>query len=126
MAGKIVADTLETGAGADIPTSYVVNGSAKAWANLNGSTFGLRNSNNISSAVDDGTGDYTFNFSNSMSAADYSVQAGEGRTASTDFYFGFTNIINLTASSFNAQTGTAAGSNIDFVTAQLSVQGDLA
>lgn len=30
MAGKIIADTIETGAGADISTSYVVNGSAKS------------------------------------------------------------------------------------------------
>ena len=39
MAGKMIADTLETGAGADIATSYVVNGSSKFWININTSTF---------------------------------------------------------------------------------------
>ena len=126
MAGKIVADTLEHSTAGSLSTEYVVNGSAKAWVNFNGSTFGVRNSNNISSAVDDGTGDYTINFSSSMSAADYAVQSGEGRTGSTNFSFGFTNIINISASSFKAQTGTAGGTNTDFVTVQLSIDGDLA
>jgi hypothetical protein len=71
MAGKIIADTLETGAGADIATSYVVNGSAKAWVNFNGTgTIAARDSLNLSSLTDNGTALYTnnlvssFNYSN--------------------------------------------------------------
>ena len=62
MAGKLIADQIEHSTTGSLDTSYVVNGSAKAWANLNGLTFGLRNSNNISSAVDDGTGDSLLTF----------------------------------------------------------------
>ena len=133
MAGKIVADTLEHSTAGSVDTQYVVNGSAKAWVNYNGSTAtgtadttGVRDSLNIASLVDDGTGDQTLNFSSAMSNANYVVQSGEGRTENTNFYFGFTNIINVTTTAFNAQTGNAGGTNIDFFAVQLSVNGDLA
>ena len=73
MAGKIIADTLETGAGADIATSYVVNGSAKAWATVNGSsgTPSLTFSLNCSSNTDLGTGSYSTNLTSAMSSANY-------------------------------------------------------
>ncbi len=75
MAGKIIADTIETGAGADIPTSYVVNGSAKAWVNFNGTgTIAARSSAGVSSLADDGTGDYTVNFTNAMLNSNYAVK----------------------------------------------------
>ena len=49
---------------------------AKVWANLNGNSFGLRDSHNISSATDNGTGDYTFTFSNAMANTNYAVVSG--------------------------------------------------
>lgn len=70
MAGKIIADTIETGAGADISTSYVVNGSAKVTGNLQ--PDGSSNSAvalNISSVTDGGTGLNTVAVSNAFSAA---------------------------------------------------------
>ena len=51
--------------------STINQGTAKAWANLNGSTFGLRDNFNVGSATDNGTGDYTVNFSNNMNDANY-------------------------------------------------------
>jgi hypothetical protein len=95
MAGKIIADTIETGAGADIPTSYVVNGSAKAWCNLDGTSAtaasdltGVRDSFNISAVVDNGVGDYTYVFSNAMSDVNYSFSAAvRGDSASNDNIF---------------------------------------
>ena len=41
-----------------VGTSYVVNGSAKAWFNLNAATPALRDSFNIGSITDQGTGTY--------------------------------------------------------------------
>lgn len=71
MAGKIIADTLETGAGADISTSYVVNGSAKAWGSLNGTgTIAAKGGFSIASYVDDGTGIYTVNVSSAFDSTD--------------------------------------------------------
>ncbi len=55
-----------------VGTGYVVNGSAKAWVNFNGSgTIAVRNSLNVASLTDNGTGDYTVNYSNDFSDTDY-------------------------------------------------------
>ena len=49
----------------------------RAWVNFNGtSTVAIRAQFNVSSITDNGTGDYTVNFSNAMSDANYSVQVG--------------------------------------------------
>ena len=55
-----------------VGTSYVVNGSAKAWVNFNGTgTIAVRDSQNVSGLVDNGTGDYTSNFTSGFPAVDY-------------------------------------------------------
>ena len=47
---------------------------AKAWANLNGNgTVSIRESYNVSSITDNGTGDYTMNYSTAVSSTSYSV-----------------------------------------------------
>ena len=57
-----------------VATTYVTNGSAKAWVNLNGTgTISIRDSLNTSSVTDAGTGKYTQNYSSYMSSDDYSV-----------------------------------------------------
>jgi hypothetical protein len=82
MAGKIIADTIETGAGADISTSYVVNGSAKAWVQLDGSgTIAIKDDLNISSATDLGTGYYTFSITNAFSDSNYCLAASGDNSA---------------------------------------------
>jgi len=87
MAGKIIADTLETGAGADIATSYVVNGSAKAWANYDANPAGFRDSFNSASLTDNGTGDFTTAFTNSMSNDDYAFtsSSSDGNSSGTNY-----------------------------------------
>lgn len=73
--GKIKADTLEHSTAGSLDTKFVVNGSAKAWLSLNGGgTIATRNSLNISSVTDEGTGDYLHSFVNSFSAANYNQQ----------------------------------------------------
>ena len=48
--------------------------SARAWVNFNGAgTVAIRASGNVSSITDNGTGDYTVNFTTAMSDANYSV-----------------------------------------------------
>lgn len=64
-----------------VPTGYVVNGSAKAWCNVNGTgTIAIRDSQNVSSVNDNGTGDISYNFSNSMVNANYVVSVSGGET----------------------------------------------
>mgnify|MGYP003328195783 CR=1 FL=1 len=78
MAGKIIADTIETGAGADISTSYVVEGVAKHWVRFIGSgTAAILDSLSASSLTDNGTGDYTIAITNSMNNVNYGLLIGE-------------------------------------------------
>jgi hypothetical protein len=83
MAGKIIADTLETGAGADIATSYVVNGSAKAWVQYNHSSNVVNGSFNTASMTDVSSGIMEQNFTNSMADGDYAA-VGIRRTYQLD------------------------------------------
>jgi hypothetical protein len=54
-------------------TANVING-AKAWVNFNGTgTPAIRGSYNVSSITDNGTGDYTINFTNALTDVNYSV-----------------------------------------------------
>jgi len=74
MAGKIIADTLTHSTAGSVTTDYVVNGSAKAWSNYNGTgTVALRDSLNISTLTDNGTGDYQLSFTSSMGNSNYNV-----------------------------------------------------
>lgn len=50
-----------------VPSETVINGSAKAWVNFNGTgTVAIRASFNVSSITDLGTGQYRVNFTTSM------------------------------------------------------------
>jgi hypothetical protein len=89
MAGTIVADQLEA---ASTSTLVLKNGVAntpptvqdsagtqigtfcRAWVNFNGTgTVAIRASFNVSSITDNGTGDYTVNFTTAMPDANFSV-----------------------------------------------------
>lgn len=68
-------DTLSNLAGTQtVPVATVAQGSAKAWVNFNGTgTVAIRASFNVSSITDNGTGDYTVNFTTAMPDANYGV-----------------------------------------------------
>ena len=54
---------------------------AKAWVNFNGTgTVAIRGSFNVTSITDNGTGNYTVNFTTALSDANYAISgcAGEG------------------------------------------------
>ncbi len=65
--------------------------SARAWVNFNGTgTPAIRASGNVSSITDNGTGDYTVNFSTAMSDADYStIVTGSNWSDAVQAYIGF-------------------------------------
>jgi hypothetical protein len=57
-----------------VPSQTVISGSAKAWVNFNGTgTVSIRASFNVSSITDNGTGDYTVNFTNAFSDTNYVI-----------------------------------------------------
>ena len=76
MAGKIVADTLEHSTAGSIATNYVVDGSLKAWGNVEQTgTQSLNASLNVSSIADGGVGLTAYNFGTSFSTSAYSATA---------------------------------------------------
>ena len=57
---------------------------ARAWVNFNGTgTVAIRASGNVSSITDNGTGDYTVNFTTAMPDADYSYLGSGRRNSAT-------------------------------------------
>jgi hypothetical protein len=55
-----------------VPASAVLRGTAKAWATFDPSSPALTEDFNIASLTDNGTGDFSLNFTNAMSTTTYS------------------------------------------------------
>lgn len=69
------------GGTATVPSDTVINGTAKAWVNFNGTgTVAIRASFNVSSITDRGGGLYTINFTTPMVDTSYSI-AGNSTNA---------------------------------------------
>jgi hypothetical protein len=87
---ELRTDTITASDGTS-PVTLTKQSAAKAWVNLNGDTASIRNSNNLTSLTDNGSGRYQINFSNSMSDGDYSVSGAcneENNTSNmTDFVY---------------------------------------
>jgi len=80
----LVAQTISNGT-VSTSSANVIQGSAKAWVNFNGTgTVAIRASYNVSSITDNGTGDYTVNFTNALPNANYAVSASAARDNTTD------------------------------------------
>jgi hypothetical protein len=134
MAGKIVADTLEHSTAGSVTTDFVVSGSAKAWVNYKGTaTNAINDSFNISSVTDNGTGDYTNNFSSSLGSADYCFQgsgnaSGSGSTARGPVITQHTTISSSALRFYANRNGDngAGPTNLDYSILTTSIHGDLA
>jgi hypothetical protein len=72
-------------------TTYSARGIAKAWVNFNGTgTIAARDSENVSSLTDNGTGNYTVNFSNSFDATNFVTSGGAAQNTTDPYrYVGF-------------------------------------
>ena len=65
---------------------YGAQSVAKAWVSFNGTgTVAIRDSFNVTSITDNGTGDYTVNFTNAMASADYALAGAAGNTSYVSF-----------------------------------------
>ena len=79
--GIVDTDMLADDAVTDAKQS--LSGAAKAWVNFDGTgTVAINDSFNVSSITDNGTGDYTINFSTAMSNANYAYSCSRDRTGS--------------------------------------------
>ena len=124
MAGTIVADNIQA---ASTSTLVIKNGVAntpptiqdsagtqigtfcRAWVNFNGTgTVAIRASFNVTSITDNGTGDYTVNFTTAMSDANYQVSTTAMVVADqgSSFQFGIRTTTN-TSTAATTKTTTA-------------------
>lgn len=79
---------------------------AKAWVNFNGTgTVAIRASGNVSSITDNGTGDYTVNFTTAMADTNYAAVATCGRSST---------VANL-REIFAGQPSTSSSSRFRFI-----------
>ena len=114
MASELRVNTLKDASGNNsIATSFVAQGSAKVWINFSGSAAtgtadltGVSDSFNVTSLVDNDTGDHTVNYTNAMNTAnyatvDYTAFQGTGRI----FNNRMTGSSNKTAGSIQVATG---------------------
>jgi hypothetical protein len=87
----------------------------RAWVNFNGTgTVAIRASGNVSSITDNGTGDYTVNFTTAMPDANYGVvgSAGPGSTDAFNSVICGANVA-LSVSSVRVTARNLSGNNIN-------------
>ncbi len=96
--------------------SVAIGYGCRSWVNFNGTgTIAIRGSGNVSSITDNNTGDYTINFTNAMSDANYSaVCTGENTIGATRNGPAVVNYHTFAAGSLRILTNDPAGSALDF------------
>lgn len=117
--GNLLADVVQGSTANTPPVFKDGNGTTigtlcRAWVNFNGTgTVAIRASFNVSSITDNGTGDYTVNFTNAMPDANYSLGNQIGAAATAANLRTFSSATN-TASSVRIVTQTIGGSALDY------------
>lgn len=111
--GNLLADVVQGSTANTPPVFKDGNGTAigtlcRAWVNFNGTgTVAIRSSFNVSSITDNGTGDYTINFTNAMPDANFNLVATGSLTS------GSAASVGATASNYG---GTPSASNCRIMT----------
>tara|TARA_R110002012_G_scaffold19204_1_gene69752 strand:+ start:790 stop:1140 length:351 start_codon:yes stop_codon:yes gene_type:complete len=101
-----------------VATTFVTNGSAKAWLEAS-SSASLNNSYNISSGTDNGTGNYTYAFTSSFSGN----WSPSGIVTQNSSYIEY--LQTLSAGSGQLRVSNDGGSPVDSSNA-MTIHGDLA
>ena len=109
-----------TNAGGSVNPSTTIDGinySCRAWVNFNGTgTVAIRASGNVSSITDNGTGDYTVNFTTAMVDANYSALTDGNYNINAGNYSdpNGTQIYRTYDASYFGIISRSSGSNYDF------------
>ncbi len=116
-----------TASGSTGLTTNLQQGLAKAWVNFNGTgTPAARDSYNQSSLTDNGTGDFTQNFSSNFGNVNYSLGwAGGQHTVAWGIYMGYSSY-GLTTSSHRHNVENPSDTSQDTILNTLLFTGDLA
>jgi hypothetical protein len=131
MASELRVTTIANNAGTEsVDTTYVVNGSAKAWAtHTQSASFTLHDSLNVSSLSDVGTGKTHYNWTSNFGNAYFSATIGVGEFG---YFFRNTPALGVTANGgkttalikWESQSNTNSGT--DQPDNNITVHGDLA
>lgn len=111
--------------------SRAVSGVAAAWVNFNGTgTIAARDSVNVASLTDNGTGAYTINFTSNMANANFAMpssSAEDNTQAGTGGFLNGRHTNNATVSSFSMQPNKDGSNNLfDGQINTAAIHGDLA
>jgi len=91
----------------------------KAWVNFNGTgTVAIRDAYNVSSITDNGTGNYTVNFTTAMTDTNYSVSGSSAENFGGNFsnHLGFSlHKTDLNTGNFQCNTRNASGGAVDHI-----------
>jgi hypothetical protein len=86
----------------------------RAWVNFNGTgTVAIRASGNVTSITDNGTGDYTVNFTNAMPDANYSFALNSGTTSTGEDLWAQVQAAAPTVSAIRFRTSKNGVGNFD-------------
>ncbi len=123
------AETSITIQGEGSATTNLQQGVVKVWINFNGTgTPAPRDSFNVGSITDNGTGSYDIVFTNAMGNANYSTQCSlnNGTTdVSAAHDYGWA-IVDRTTADFRWDTENSSNSQVDLALLDALVLGDLA
>jgi hypothetical protein len=108
----IKTTTLSTQGGSTVAVDTVVNGTAKAWVNFNGTgTVAIRRAFNVSSISDVGVGQYRINFTSAMIDTNYAVMSNG---ANAEFIFSSPGGVSTSTDYASVVIGNGTGStNVD-------------
>jgi hypothetical protein len=94
----------------------------KAWVNFNGTgTVAIRAAYNVASITDNGTGDYTLNFTSALPDANYAVTFMGGGTSAAFMGRTYDDATPRTSSLFRVTTINLAGAQLDFAQVNLAI-----
>lgn len=129
--GSLLADVVQGSTAGTPPQFNDGNGTqvgtlCRAWVNFNGTTSPgtIRASFNVTSVTKNGTGDYTVNFTNALSDANYSVTGSAGTTTSNQYVFKVNTTSALSTTAVRIGTTTMSGGSpavVDSDTISVSV-----
>ena len=127
MASELRVNTLKDASGNNsVGMSYVAEGTAKSWSLINGTgTIAVRDTFNVASITDVGTGYYRNNLTSSMSTVNYTCIGGVRNSSDGDCFWQSLNDVNATNhyQSYSMQSDTNA-KDAQYLNA--SIEGDLA
>ena len=128
LTGTTTAGSIAVTGEGNSTTTNLQQGLCKAWINLNGSgTIATRDSFNIATITDNGTGDYAWTITNDLANANYAgVAVGTEFAANSGSAPDIINVKNIAAGGFAAEAHEADNNNYDMVLLIATAHGDLA